>query len=179
MKALFISGSPRKKSNTDYLLHQTLSIIGGDFIKLSNYDLKPCNACWMCLEKKKCVILDDFTQVFLPQLLKSDIIVLGSPVFFNNVSAQLKTFIDRTWSIRGRLRNKIGGAIVVGRKYGAANAISAINTFFLKHEMIPANRGVHGIAFKKGEIKNDSESIEAAKKLGTRILELAKILNIE
>ena len=82
------------------------------------------------------------SKIIIPQLLESDGIVIGSPVYFNNVSAQAKAFIDRTWCIRGKLRNKIGGAIVVGRRYGAESAITAINAFFLKHEMIPANRGV-------------------------------------
>lgn len=50
-------------------------------------------------------------------LLESDAIVLGSPVYFNNVSAQMKAFMDRTWCMRGRLKNKIGGALVVGKRY--------------------------------------------------------------
>jgi len=62
--------------------------------------------------------------------------VLGSPVYFNNVSSILKAFIDRTWCLRGKLRNKIGAAIVVGRGYGMDSAITAINAFFLKHEII-------------------------------------------
>ncbi len=175
MKILCISGSPRKESNTDYLLKLTLSVTKGDFLKLSNYRIEPCNSCWMCQELDDCVIDDDFNLKILPLLLKSDAIVLGSPVYFNNVSTQLKALIDRTWSIRGQLRNKIGGAVVVGRKYGAQSAINAINAFFLKHEMIPANRGVCGIAFNEGEIEKDNESIESAIKLGERILELGKM----
>jgi len=42
VKALFISGSPRKRSNTDYLLEITRSVTGGDFIKLSDYNINPC-----------------------------------------------------------------------------------------------------------------------------------------
>ena len=80
--------------------------------------------------------------------------------------------MDRTWAIRGELKNKIGGAIVVGRKYGHENAITAINSFFLKHEIIIANRGVSGIAFEKGSIKSDKEAIKASEKLGKRIDQL-------
>ena len=46
------------------------------------------------------------SQVPIPMLLQSDAIVLGSPVYFGNVSAQHKAFIDRTWSIRGGLENE-------------------------------------------------------------------------
>ncbi len=176
MKVTYISGSPRKNSNTDYLLKLALSITGGKFIKLTDYNIKPCNSCRKCLEMSKCTINDDFNKKLVPLLRESDGFVLGSPVYFNNVSAQLKSFIDRTWSLRGQLKNKIGGAIVVGRKYGLESAITAITSFFLKHEMIPANRGVCGIAFMEREIIKDIESIESTKKLGKRILELWNLL---
>lgn len=172
MKVVYISGSPRKKSNTDYLLKLTLSITGGQFLKLTDYQIEPCKSCWACQKLGECVIDDEMSNVLIPMLLESDGIILGSPVYFNNVSAQLKAFIDRTWCIRGKLKNKIGGAIVVGRRYGLESAIGAINSLFLKHEMIPANRGVCGIAFLKEEIIQDSEAIGSAKKLGERILEL-------
>ena len=175
MRIVYISGSPRKNSNTDYLLKSMLSVTGGRFVKLSDYRIEPCNSCRRCQKLGKCVIDDDMSNVILPMLLKADAIVLGSPVYFNNVSAQTKAFMDRTWCVRGQLRNKIGGAVVVGRRYGIENAITAINSFFLKHEMIPANRGVCGIAFEEGEIIKDREAIKAAKKLGERIKELGKM----
>ena len=177
MNVLYISGSPRKRSNTDYLLKLILSITGGRFLKLSDFVIQPCRSCQVCLKTSKCVINDAMREDIIPLLLNCEGIVLGSPVFFNNVSAQLKAFIDRTWSIRGRLRNKIGGAVVVGRRYGAESAITAINAFFLKHEIIPANRGVSGLAFNTNEIENDFEAIEATKKLGKRLLELIRIIN--
>jgi hypothetical protein len=64
----------------------------------------------------------------------------------------------------------------VGRKYGAESAITAINSFFLKHEMLPANRGVCGIAFAQEEILLDQEAIKAAKDLGKRIKDLGCIV---
>jgi len=178
MKILYISGSPREKSNTDYLLKLALSITGGQFVKIIDYQVKPCNACWACQKLGKCTIDDAMSNVIIPLLLNCDGIVLGSPIYFNNVSAQLKAFMDRTWCIRGKLKNKIGGAIVVGRKYGAESAIMAINAFFLKHEMIPANRGVFGIGYSQEEVLQDIEAIEATKQLGKRIKEIGEILGL-
>jgi multimeric flavodoxin WrbA len=175
---IFVSGSPRGISNTDYLLKLTLSTVGGQYVKLVDYHVEPCKSCWACQVSGKCVIDDDMSNTLIPMLLEADVLILGSPVYFNNVSAQLKAFMDRTWCIRGQLRNKIGGAVVVGRKYGIESAITAINAFFLKHEMIPANRGVCGTAFEKEEIVKDTEAIESAKKLGKRIKELVSILDI-
>ena len=177
MKILYISGSPRKRSNTDYLLNQMLNQTGGEFIKLSNYTIEPCWACWACLKKDSCIIKDDMATIITTKILQADTLVIGSPVYFNNVTAQLKAFMDRTWALRGKLRNKIGAAVVVGRRYGNEAGIRAIHSFFLKHEMIVANRGVSGIAFKPEEIKDDLEAVEAAKKLATRILELGTLVS--
>ncbi|NMC11381.1 MAG: flavodoxin family protein [Chloroflexi bacterium] len=177
MNILYISGSPRTDSNTDILLNTTLSITGGQFLKLSNFNIKPCVSCKKCLTKNSCVLLDDMTNQIIPLLLNCDGIVLGSPVYFNNVSSQLKAFMDRTWCLKDKLRNKIGAAIVVGRGYGIEGAITAINAFFLKHEIIVANRGVSGIAFESGEITQNQKTIEAAKQLGSRIIEMVNLFN--
>jgi len=178
MQIIYISGSPREKSNTDYLLNYLKSLIGGEFIKLTKYQIAPCKSCWACLKTKRCIINDEMTNNLMPILLKANVIILGSPVYFNNVSAQLKAFIDRTWCIRGKLKNKIGGAIVVGRRDGIENALTAINSFYLKHEIIPANRGVYGIAYKKEEIREDKETMKLIKVLGRRINELYELIHI-
>jgi multimeric flavodoxin WrbA len=176
MDIVCISGSPRKNSNTEYLLNVLNSIISGEMIKLSDYRIVPCRACKDCRGKGECVIRDDMQKLIIPKLLESDAIVLGTPVYFNNVSSQMKIFMDCTYCLIGLLKNKVGGAIVVGRKYGSESAITAMNAFFLKHEIIPANRGVLGIAFNIGEIEQDYEALEAAKSLGKRIVELGKIV---
>jgi multimeric flavodoxin WrbA len=178
MKVLYISGSPRKNSNTDYLLKETLTMTGGEFLKIADYQIEPCRSCWACLKSGKCAIEDDLSQKLIPLLLTADIMVLGTPVYFNNVSGQLKIFMDRTWCLKGKLRNRIGGAVVVGRRDGMESAITALQAFFLKHEMIPANRGVHGRAFAEGEIADDPEAMESARKLGERLIELGNLLGL-
>lgn len=176
MDIMYVSGSPRRKSNTEYLLKIALSVTGGRFVKLADYHIEPCTACWACLKDRECVIDDDMSSTLIPMLRHCDGVVLGSPVYFNNVSAQLKAFMDRTWCIRGALTNRIGGAVVVGQRYGAESALTAINSFFLKHEIILANRGVCGIAYEQEGILQDLEAIEAAKALGERMKELGELL---
>ena len=176
MNILYISGSPRKSSNTDYLLEYLRHQAQGELVKLVEYTIAPCQACWACLKTDTCVLEDDMETILVPKLLAADALVVGSPVYFNNVTAQLKAFIDRTWALRGALTNKIGAAVVVGRKYGAESAITAINAFFLKHEMLIANRGISGLAFRSGEIRHDAEALESATKLAGRLLELGALL---
>ena len=176
MKLLYISGSPRQDGNADYLLNVALSMTGGQLVRVCDYRIEACRACWACRKGGRCAIKDDMSETLTPMLLECEGVVFGSPVFFNNVTAQLKALIDRTWCLRGRLRNKLAGAIVVGRRYGAEGAITALNAFFLKHEMIVANRGVCGLAYGKGEVAEDLEAVEAARRLGERILELGVLL---
>jgi multimeric flavodoxin WrbA len=112
MNIVYISGSPRPKSNTDYLLNCILSRTAGEFIQLTDYAVEPCHSCWACRENGSCVIDDDMKTLVIPKVLNADAMVIGTPGYFNNVTAQLKSFIDRTWSIRGKLKNKVGAAVV-------------------------------------------------------------------
>ena len=160
MNIVCISGSPRKKSNTDHLLRLVLDRTGGEFIKLSEYHIEACSSCWACVKSGQCVIADDMTATIVPKILAANVMVIGSPVYFNNVTAQMKAFMDRTWAIGTKLRDKIGAAVVAGRKYGAEGAITAIHAFFLKHDMIVAHRGISATAFGPDEVGQDAESLK-------------------
>lgn len=172
MRILCISGSPRPDGNTMQLLETLAHDVNGELIRLADYRIEHCSACWACRQDGRCAIRDDMTEVLIPRLLACDAMVLGSPVFFNNVTADMKAFMDRTWCLRGKLRNKIGGAVVVGRRYGAESAVTAITSFFLKHHMITADRGVSGVAFEKGDIAHDHEAQRAVARLAGRLREL-------
>jgi len=179
MDVLYISGSPRRNGNTERLLAIMRDVLPGELLRVMDHRIDPCRSCWACVERGRCVLDDDFTNVIWPRLSACDALVVGCPVYFNNVPSQTKALIDRTWAYRGELRNTIGGAVVVGRRYGAEGAIASLHAFFLKHEMIPANRGVCGEAFKAGEIENDEEGLAAAVRLAERITELGELLRTD
>jgi len=173
-----VSGSPRRGGNTDLLLAEVLAVCGGELVRICDLDVAPCTSCWCCLQQERCVLNDDMTAL-TARLLSARAILLGTPVYFNNVSAQLKAFMDRTWALRGKLSDKIGAAVVVGRGYGSEGALTAINSFFLKHEMIVAQRGVSGEAFDAGTALQDRRAVEDCAKLGGRIAHLLSILPAE
>jgi multimeric flavodoxin WrbA len=83
MNSLYISGSPRKNSNTDFLLKETLSETGGDFLKITDYQVEPCRSCWTCLKSGECALDDDMNHQLIPRLLTAEIMILGTPVYFN------------------------------------------------------------------------------------------------
>lgn len=99
MKVLIVSSSPRKEGNSDVLCDRFArgaSEAGHEVEKIMLRDKKisPCNACYACMEKHTCAIKDDMADIF-PKLLKADVILLSSPVYFYSVSAQMKALIDR------------------------------------------------------------------------------------
>ena len=180
MKILAFSGSPRKGGNTDILAKIFLDQVNAmgaetELVRLCDYEISPCASCRLCVNTGKCVLEDGMGKLY-PKLLEADGILIASPVYFNNVSAQTKAFMDRTWCLKGKLKWKVGGAIVVGRRYGHELALNAIHSFFLKHEMILAYRGVVSFAFEKGEALNDKKAIECTKYLARSMVELIKKL---
>lgn len=101
---LGISGSPRKNGNTDRMIHTALTkavqttTCRTDFVRLYDIAIKPCLGCNSCQKNGgKCVIKDDMPQL-LDKIKKSDILVLGTPVYWWAPSAGFKTFMDRWYS---------------------------------------------------------------------------------
>ena len=179
MLAVGVCGSPRRGGNTEALLNVVLEHLrdrGLDTqaLMLRDLDFKPCMSCRCCVGRGSCVINDDFTRVIAPALLSADVIVVASPVYFNNVSALTKAFIDRTWCLRGKLRFKVGGAVVVGRGYGAELAIAAIHAFMLKHEIIVTHRGVSGEGYEAGEVLRDGRALKDAERLAEVLARVAE-----
>ncbi len=96
LKYILISGSPRK-GNTDYVLSNIYNSLKGDkeLIFLRDIDLKRCNGCLSCYKTNECVINDEMSGIF-KRLLVADVIIIGSPNYYGNVSGLMKDFIDRT-----------------------------------------------------------------------------------
>jgi multimeric flavodoxin WrbA len=73
-------------------------------------------------------------------MAEADGIILGSPTYFANVSAEIKALIDRAGLVaiaNGHLlKRKVGAAVVAVRRAGATNAFDAINKFFFINQVI-------------------------------------------
>ena len=126
MNALGICGSPRAGGNTEILIQRCLDRLeaGGietRLVRLREKKVGGCVACRSCFERKdgKCAVTgDDFNEVFA--LMKgSDIIVVGSPVYFGSATPEMMALLDRAGYVcranGDLLSRKIGGPIVVAR----------------------------------------------------------------
>ncbi|WP_027365816.1 flavodoxin family protein [Desulfotruncus alcoholivorax] len=154
MKILAINGSHRKGKNTAALLNLALeeaAALGAstELLELSDYTIKLCLSCNKCLGKPQCSIADDDMAVLGGKLLEADGIILGSPVYWANVSTLMKNFMDRTrylHMVGNMLAGKVGGAVTnAGLRNGGQEATLRIMEFFL------AAQGLHVIDSRNQE----------------------------
>ena len=104
MKVIAINGSPRKNWNTDTLLKKVLegaASAGAETEMGYLYDLKfcGCKSCMACKLKKeprpnRCVLRDELTPV-LDKVHEADAVVLGSPIYFSEVTGEMRSFFER------------------------------------------------------------------------------------
>jgi multimeric flavodoxin WrbA len=107
MLVLGLQGSPRKKGNTNYLLSTFMDEaekFGArtQVVDATHKNIIPCKEYIVCEKKGFCPIDDDMKDEIYPLLREADVIVLASPVFFYNVTAQLKALIDRSQTLWAR-----------------------------------------------------------------------------
>ena len=106
MKVIAFNGSPRKNANTVTLVEAVLKGAADKgaetrLVNLNELDMKGCQGCESCKkEPGKCAFKDDFSPL-IQEMKDCDAIVLGSPVYWFRVSAQLKMLIDRFYCFMG------------------------------------------------------------------------------
>jgi len=112
MMVLGLQGSPRKKGNSDFLLSLFMDqarLMGAQtiVIETDKKHIVPCKEYTTCERKGFCPIKDDMKYEIYGLLREADIVVAASPVFFFNVTAQLKSLIDRCQTLWAR-KYKLG-----------------------------------------------------------------------
>ncbi len=106
LKVLGIAGSPRRGGNTDLLLDAVMrgAASKGAKVKtiiLNDLKIAPCQHCDGCLNKGRCIVMDDMQMVY-QELEDADRIVLASPIQFMGVTSQTKAMIDRCQALWAR-----------------------------------------------------------------------------
>ncbi len=103
MHAVCVIGSARRKGNTSALAERFCAglVAGGATVstyRLGEMDYSGCIGCFGCKTKsERCVLKDDLAPV-LEEVRAADVLVMATPVYWGDVSAQLKGFIDRCFS---------------------------------------------------------------------------------
>ncbi|AEE14019.1 NADPH-dependent FMN reductase [Thermodesulfobium narugense DSM 14796] len=189
MKALAINASARKDSNTAIMLNKVLSELEKDGIEKELYQMAGkkihgCTACYKCISNKdkRCAVDDDIFNECFEKMVNSDIILLGSPIYFADITPELKCLIDRAGMVARAndflLKRKIGAAVIVNRRAGGIHGFDSVNHFFLIEQMIVVGSSYWniGIGRNKGEVEKDEEGIKTMIDLAHNISWLAKKL---
>jgi multimeric flavodoxin WrbA/putative sterol carrier protein len=124
-RVVAVNGSPHEGfGNTSQMLAmlgENLSRAGLELeeIFLSQHQIGFCTGCATCLETGACWVRDDYNSV-VRSVLEADAVILASPVYFFNVTAQMKTFLDRSLGYGHRPRRdwKPGLALSVSAGHG-------------------------------------------------------------
>ena len=182
MYALAINGSPRKKGNTEYLLNEVLTPLAEagwetELFQLGGKTIKGCMACNKCseMQNRQCINKDDCFNELMAKMIRADALILGSPTYFTDVSAEIKALLDRSGYVafsNGKLfAGKIGAAVIAVRRGGGTHAYDSINHMYLMSQMIVPGSTYWNLGFGlgKGEVADDAEGLANMRNLGAVI----------
>jgi multimeric flavodoxin WrbA len=179
MKILGINGSPRQNGNTKLLLEtafKPLETAGfeTELFQLGSKPVHGCTACGKCREIKnqQCHIKNEVINTCIAKMVEADAIILGSPVYFADVTTEMKALIDVAGYVtRGNghlLKRKVGAGLISVRRGGQMHTFESLNNFFLINQMIVPGSSYWNFAYGKdpGDVLNDEEGMQTIRTLG-------------
>lgn len=179
MKVVGFNGSARKDGNTAILINYVFGELENagiqtEMVQLSGKDIHGCRACFKCFNNKDghCAVDNDYLNQCIDWMTHADGIILGSPTYFTDVSAEMKALIDRAGLVAkangDMFKRKVGAAVVAARRAGSVHVFDSVNHFFLISQMIVpgSNYWNMGLGLDKGDVEKDSEGIDTMKILG-------------
>ncbi len=190
MEVVAFCGSARRKGNTALLLNTVLEPLAEagaktELVELAGSKMGGCTACMVCFKEQDgtCAVKKDMLNECVDKMSRADVVILGSPTYFADVSAEMKALIDRSGMV-GRAndhlyKRKIGASVVAVRRAGGIHAFDTMNHFFLINQMIIVGSSYWniGIGRDKGEVAEDQEGMETMRHLGENMAWLLKKIN--
>ena len=182
MKLLAIVGSPRTKGNTNYLVDQALEEAAKlgtqtEKIFISQYKVIPCLGHDNCASLDSCLQKDDAGWI-IEKFREADGVILATPVYYYNVSAQMKAFIDRNYFIykhEQKYKTKVVGIIIVAEQEGIEDTLHTLKQFSDEFGVREDRTFiVSGYAGKLGDAKNNSSLVAEARELGRQMAQSLK-----
>lgn len=178
MNTCVLFGGPNKNGNTAAVLKHVLEGIDGkaDIVYLGDKDIHPCRECFNCTKsdnEPNCAINDDMQDVY-KKVLDSDCIIIASPIFMWNVTAQTKILLDRFFCMcksKGSLIKDKKIALVItsgGDEYdGADLAVYGFNRFAKYFGM--KNSGYLVVSGASKDVVNNAETIKKSQEFGKKL----------
>jgi multimeric flavodoxin WrbA len=187
MKVVGFNGSARKDGNTAVMIRWVFGELEKEGIETELYEMGGkkiggCIACYKCFQNKdkKCSVEKDIVNECIEKILNADGVILGSPVYFADITAQIKALIDRAGMVSiangSMYRRKVGASVVVARRGGAIHTFDSLNHFFLISQMIVPGSSYWNMGFGRdpGEVGKDEEAKGTMVTLGQNMAWLLK-----
>ena len=187
MKVVGFNGSARKDGNTAIMINYVFGQleeagIETEMVQLAGKDIHGCRACFKCFKNKDglCGVDDDYLNECIDKMTQADGMILGSPTYFTDVTAEMKALIDRAGLVAkangDMFQRKVGAAVAVARRAGSIHVFDSINHFFLIGQMIVPGSSYWNVGqgLEKGDVEKDAEAIDTMKALGRNMAWLLK-----
>ncbi|MDD4346929.1 MAG: flavodoxin family protein [Desulfitobacteriaceae bacterium] len=189
MKVVGINSSPRKDGNTSLLIRAVFEKlekqgIETEQVHIGGTAVRGCTGCGICGKQRnmRCVFDDDIINDCIAKMAAADGIILGSPCYFADVTAEMKALIDRAGMVAltngGFLKHKAGCCVVAARRGGAIHAFDTMNHFlhYIQTFMVGTSYWNMAYGLKIGDVTKDQEGLQNMKALGENMAYLLKKL---
>jgi len=178
-RILGIVGSPRRNGNTDILVARVLESAADHgacvtSVHLADLTIRQCDGCHSCWKTGRCTKNDDMLNLY-PKIAESEVLVLGTPVYWYGPTAIMKAFIDRLVFFNDpRTRPLIRGhraALVIPFEDTTLDTSELLVQMLSKSlaylEVQLAGKVVVPGVGERGEVLSKPESLTACEELGT------------
>jgi len=180
-KVFAINGSPRPEGNTADMLGTVLEVCARAGFETELYqaggrEVRGCRDCGGCGKHKGRCAIDDWMNEVYQKMMEADVILLGAPTYFSDLTPELKAVIDRCGFVSRSdgmsLSRKVGAGVSAVRRAGGIHTLDSISHFFLINDMIVPGSSYWNmsIALRKGDYKQDKEGVATMKRLGENIV---------
>jgi len=190
MKVVAFNGSARKDGNTAILVRKVFAEleregIETELVQFAGQTIRGCTACRQCFKNKnqRCAVEGDIVNECIAKMIAADGIILASPTYFADVSAEMKALIDRAGYVAKAndelFKRKVGAAVVAVRRGGSIHAFDSMNHFFLISQMVIPGSCYWNMGFglNQGEVEQDEEGLRTTQILGQNMAWLLKKIN--
>lgn len=190
MKVIGINGSQRPNGNTSIIIRKIFAElekegVETELVQLGGSAIRGCTGCGVCYNTKNglCAMQGDVINGIIQKAAQADGIILGSPVYYADITPEMKAFIERAGTVSAAndnlFKHKPGAAVMPVRRGGAIHAFDTMNHFLHYMQMYLVGGSYWNMVYGKeiGEVEKDEEGMENMRVIGENMAWLLKKIN--
>ncbi|QGU96367.1 flavodoxin family protein [Clostridium bovifaecis] len=136
-KIVAFIGSPRRNGNVSSIVNEVLRGAKENKLEtkvyyLNEMNIKGCQSCLYCREHEDCCIQDDMQEIY-EDIKNAEYLILGSPIYICQVSAQMKLLLDRFYPLTNKKHRPRFGIKKTVMVYSQAAPLSFIFKKYIRY----------------------------------------------